>query len=168
MLDTLRWSLVRIEKETEIKPPPMKAHTMCHIGKDNQDILLLFGGGSDQHYHNDVFLFNTRTFRWQKVVTDGCETPKPRRGHTMVYFDNCVYVFGGGSGSVALNDTFRLCLKTFKWKRLETRRSSDGNVWNPPARGYHSATVIDSKMIVYGGCDGSNFFNNLEILDLSK
>lgn len=37
----------------------------------------------------------------------------------------------------------------------------------PEPRHYHSASIIDDKMYIFGGT-GSNFFNDIHILDLSK
>ena len=38
---------------------------------------------------------------------------------------------------------------------------------SPTARYGHSATLVaGSKMLIFGGCDGTNYFNDLYLLDL--
>ena len=171
--DSLRWS--RVQPLDECKPSARKSHSACHIGANRlgENLLAVFGGGSEDSYFNDIYIFNTCTHKWTLLNCEEGSKPSPRRGHSMVFYAGAVYVFGGGDGINALNDLYRLKIAesmenmedvTFVWERLETMGASMESF----GRGYHSSTLIDSKMIVYGGCDGSIFFNDLHILDLGK
>lgn len=176
--DSLRWS--RVQPLDECRPSARKSHSACHIGTNSlgEDLLAVFGGGSEDSYFNDIYIFNTCTHKWTLLNCDGegSSKPSPRRGHSMVFYDGAVYVFGGGDGIHALNDLYRLKIgegamqhnmedTTFVWERLETIMGASMDSFG---RGYHTSTLIDSKMIVYGGCDGSIFFNDLHILDLGE
>ena len=65
-----------------------------------------------------------------------------------------MYVFAGGDGIKALNDLFVLKLNSFNegWNKLTTK----GNA--PTPRGYHTSNLIGSKVVVYGGSDGQEWW----------
>src|SRR6185312_3158085 len=101
---------------------------------------------------------------WSKPVTFG-QVPSPRRAHTTVYYNNCIYVFAGGDGVRALNDVYSLDISDMSnlvWKRLEPEGRA------PTSRGYHTSNLVGSKMIIYGGSDGHDCFRDVHILDLGK
>jgi hypothetical protein len=71
-----------------------------------------------------------------------------------------MYIFGGGDGARALNDVCALNLKTMCWSVLETTGPK------PVARGYHSGTLVGSKLIIFGGSDGHECFGDIHVFDL--
>lgn len=71
-----------------------------------------------------------------------------------------MYVFGGGDGVQALNDTYMLNLTDMHWTELKTT----GTI--PISRGYHTSNLIKSQFIVYGGSDGHECFSDVHVLDL--
>jgi len=49
---------------------------------------------------------------------------------------------------------------TFTWSNIKTTGKS------PSPRGYHTSNLVGSKVIVFGGSDGHECFNDIHILDL--
>jgi hypothetical protein len=155
------------------KPPPLRAMTTTTVQKK----LLIFGGGDGPTYYNDVFVFDTLGYRYSKPKISG-SLPSKRRAHTACLYKNGLYVFGGGDGVRALNDVWRLDVSDssrMSWKLIsapsvasksekstpETTR--DGK---PTARGYHTANMVGSKLIIYGGSDGVECFKDVWIFDV--
>jgi len=77
-------------------------------------------------------------------------------------YNNCIYVFGGGDGVQALNDTYQLNLADMHWTEMKTTGAI------PISRGYHSSNLIKNHFIVYGGSDGHECFSDVHVLDLGK
>ncbi|RYO82284.1 hypothetical protein DL762_006695 [Monosporascus cannonballus] len=112
----------------------------------------------------------------------GVSVPSPRRAHTACFYRNGIYVFGGGDGVRALNDIWRLDVSDphkMSWKLISgpspsssssspsgsgSGSPSDGRV--PKARGYHTANMVGSKLIIYGGSDGGECFGDVWVYDV--
>ncbi|RKP06211.1 hypothetical protein THASP1DRAFT_18758 [Thamnocephalis sphaerospora] len=153
--DTMYWS----HPETRGDPPrPCRAHSATLVGRK----LFVFGGGDGPNYFNDLHILDTDTLVWEHAKQHG-DVPGPRRAHTTCYFDGHMYLFGGGDGVRALNDVYRLDTRdtgNLQWKQLEPAGEP------PIARGYHTATLVGSKLVVFGGSDGHECFSDAHLLDL--
>ncbi|CAG8535105.1 1337_t:CDS:2, partial [Diversispora eburnea] len=153
--DTMYWNKPRTLGDP---PPPCRAHSSTKVGKK----LYIFGGGDGPTYFNDLYIFDTDTLTWTKPQTSG-DTPTPRRAHTTEHYNNCIYIFGGGDGVCALNDVYMLDISDLSnliWKKLEP---SGGP---PISRGYHTSNLVDNKLVVFGGSDGHECFDDVYVLDL--
>lgn len=65
----------------------------------------------------------------------------------------------------ALNDVYNLDisdLSRLEWRKVECKGKK------PIGRGYHSANLVDGKLIVIGGSDGHMSFNDIHILKLGE
>lgn len=96
---------------------------------------------------------------WSRPKTSGTK-PSERRAHVAVIWKKALYVFGGGDGTRALNDTHRLNLKTKEWELINAKGDK------PTRRGYHTGTLVANKLIVFGGSDGKECFGGIHVLDL--
>lgn len=142
--------------------------TCTAVGKK----LIIFGGGDGPAYYNDVYVLDTMNFRWTKptVIGDGRagdRYPSQRRAHTACLWRNGIYVFGGGDGVRALNDVWRLDVADtakMSWKLVSAPSSGEGK---PKARGYHTANMVGSKLIIFGGSDGGECFRDVWIFDVA-
>ncbi|KAK8103830.1 galactose oxidase [Apiospora kogelbergensis] len=143
--DSFHWSSPHVVGDI---PVPLRAMTCTAVGKK----LVIFGGGDGPAYYNDV----------------------PRRAHTACLYKNGIYVFGGGDGVRALNDIWRLDVSDvtkMSWKLVSSPTSSSPNSTTardnrPKARGYHTANMVGSKLIIYGGSDGGECFNDVWVYDV--
>ncbi|KAI1811761.1 galactose oxidase [Poronia punctata] len=165
--DAFHWSTPRVTGEV---PIPLRAMTCTVVGKK----LVIFGGGDGPAYYNDVYVLDTLNFRWHKPRIVGDQIPSPRRAHTACLYKNGIYVFGGGDGVRALNDIWRLDVSDpnkMSWRLVSSPdKSPTGDagvgVTKPKARGYHTANIVGSKLIIYGGSDGGECFNDVWVYDI--
>jgi len=70
-----------------------------------------FGGWGGRDYLNDTWSFDTSTRKWTELQCTG-SIPSPRRSHTAVLVDDVMYVFGGYTGNMYLDDLYALQLSS--------------------------------------------------------
>lgn len=162
--DAFYWSVPHVVGDI---PMPLRAMTCTAVGKK----LVVFGGGDGPAYYNDVYVLDTLNFRWSKPRIVGDRIPSKRRAHTACLYKNGIYVFGGGDGVRALNDTWRLDVSDstkMSWKLISgpEKTTPDGKETRPKARGYHTANMVGSKLIIFGGSDGGECFDDVWVYDV--
>eukprot|EP01137_Pigoraptor_chileana_P036747 Opistho-2@32857 len=93
----------------------------------------------------------------------GGAPPPPRRfGHTMVFYDRHLYVFGGAADNTLPNELYVFDLDSQTWHVAEPK--SDGQV--PSGRCFHSAAVVKDALYVFGGT--VDFSQNAKSADLYR
>jgi len=100
-------------------------------------------------YLNDLHVLETDAMSWSQPSTQG-EMPSQREGHTASVIGQLIVVFGGAGldkedASVNLCDMHLLDTDSLTWSQPVVH----GTV--PQERRYHSATVMDKKVYVFGG-----------------
>lgn len=95
---------------------------------------------------------NMISFSWRRISEEftlrDIPTPPLRRyGHTMVHHHRFLYVFGGSADKALEKDVHRYDLDTNVWKTIKT----DTSKIIPFSHTFHSATIVDDAMYVYGG-----------------
>ncbi|KAH7155516.1 hypothetical protein B0J13DRAFT_604497 [Dactylonectria estremocensis] len=164
--DSFYWSVPHVVGEI---PVPLRAMTCTAVGKK----LVVFGGGDGPEYYNDVYVLDTTNFRWSKPRIIGDKMPSKRRAHTACLYKNGIYVFGGGDGVRALNDIWRLDVSDVNKMSWRLISSSDKNPpgtkdYRPKARGYHTSNMVGSKLIIFGGSDGGECFDDVWVYDVDQ
>ena len=121
------------------------------------DSLHIFGGHDGTSYRNDLVAFNLESQEWTLDLGVVGEGPSPRDAHAAVVHGEYMYVFGGYDSKRYLNDFHRYHFETAEWSVVpqESYRGS-----GPSPRGGHTAVVYEDAMVVFGGCDGWNYFND--------
>lgn len=77
-----------------------------------------------------------------------------RSKHTVVAYNEAIYVFGGDNGKRMLNDLIRFDVKDKSWQNAFA-------TGQPPApRYHHSAVVHENSMFVFGGYTGDIHSNS--------
>ncbi len=99
---------------------------------------------------------------WQQVNTPSI--PGNLSGHSLVVIDNDAYLFGGVAPTTAHTGDAPaqvVCNNLYKY-------DNEIQAWieripglSPPARANHAAAVVDGKMVIHGGTDGTNVLNDL-------
>ncbi|CAN1784467.1 RING finger protein B, partial [Linum perenne] len=99
---------------------------------------------------------------WLYPKLHGFNNPSQRWGHSSCYSNGALYIFGGCCGGQHLSDVQKLNMATMSWTTLETTGP------NPGPRDSHSAVILGTQMVVFGGSsnNGSKKVNHLHILDL--
>jgi N-acetylneuraminic acid mutarotase len=180
--DTFHWSTPHV---TGAVPIPLRAMTCTAVNKR----LVIFGGGDGPAYYNDVYVLDTLNFRWSKPRIVGDRIPSKRRAHTACLYKTHIYVFGGGDGVRALNDIWRLDVSDptkMSWRQVSgPDRSTSGSLSSaagggggggdrdrdalrPKARGYHTANIVGNKIVVFGGSDGGECFDDVWVYSLDR
>ena len=158
--DTWEWSegFAAWQERTPVGavPPSRYAHGTAYDTVRKKT--LLFGGVTfNNGLFNDLWEWDSPTGTWTERVITGLQ-PSPRYAAGMVW-DSArqrAVIFGGvGPNSVYLNDLWEWDGTTGTW----TNPAPGGT--QPTARAYHTM-VYDSarqKVVVYGGTDGTNSFD---------
>ncbi|EJD43628.1 galactose oxidase [Auricularia subglabra TFB-10046 SS5] len=156
-IETFQWSHPDLAGDW---PVPCRAHTATLV--DGKRIFV-FGGGANADYYDSLYILDTAQRKWSQVTVPG---PKPiqRRAHTAVYYKGRIWVFGGGNGVRALNDVWALDVSVpvdrMRWDQVETHGK------RPSPRGYHTANLVGQNMVVVGGSDGRECFQDIWVLNL--
>ncbi|KAL9068762.1 MAG: hypothetical protein Q9161_005965 [Pseudevernia consocians] len=138
------------------RPSARWGHTLSLIGTT----VLLFGGRNEDEYFNDLLALDLNGFQihpnasWETLMPNESHPNRPpkRLNHTMVSWDQNLYLFGG-------SELGRVLESTDVWEY-----HSRGNYWNrldcigeiPQARENHAAAVVDGVMYIFGGRNGRN------------
>jgi hypothetical protein len=126
------------------------------------DKMVVFGGNDGSNYLNDVCTLDLTQSPpvWNQITTSD---PKPnaRWFHSSILYNDKMVVFGGYDNN-NYNDVWTLDLTQSPpvWNQITT---SDPK---PSARWFHSSILYNGQMVMFGGVDGSNYFNDVWILDL--
>lgn len=93
-----------------------------------------------------LFCFDTRTLKWSTPECTG-SLPGARDGHSACVVNHYMYIFGGFEENIDQFscDVHCLNLLTMEWTYIQTFGSP------PSYRDFHSATIINHKMYIFGG-----------------
>jgi len=184
---TLTWYKPKVDGDV---PGARRAHTMWTYN----NMIYIFAGGDGSKALNDVYALSitspSTTLTNNTISTPTIEN-SPRVGNSLVNGSSgsvvdgrspvigsvgdraSVYtnlsnsnLFKGGVNSPSIykntpqTTTPTLLDYTYTWSLIQT-------TGKPPApRGYHTSSIVGSKVIVFGGSDGHECFNDIHILDL--
>lgn len=147
-------------------PPPCKNMSAVLVGK----YIYFFGGTDDSKYYNHLFAFNTRTFQFKKLQTQG-RKPEPRRGHSAVARGNTICIFGGRRDELVFNDVWKLQIDDESPLQVSFSEvislDKDTENW-PLQRSFHSAHIVNGMMLIYGGCNGKEVYDDLWLFDMDS
>ena len=155
-----QWAYPTIEG---VPPSPRGGHTATLVGAS----LIVFGG----HYYagkndgfiylNDTIVLDVNDNRWYRPKLNGIPPPA-RYGHSAVLAGSRIVIFGGrGGNSAHFRDLHALDPLTMTWYQ----GPEGGNA--PLGRLNHSASLIGTRMFIFGGWNKDAFFNDLFVLDLA-
>lgn len=134
--------------------------------------LYVFGGQFDDTYFNDLAVYDLSSFRrpdshWEFIKPDTF-MPPPLTNHTMVSYDNKLWVFGGDTPQGLTNELFMFDPSVNDWTVVKTTGAQ------PPPVQEHAAVIYRDLMCVFGGKDAqdnysqSTYFLNLKSLKWFK
>jgi N-acetylneuraminic acid mutarotase len=143
------------------EPRPAARDSQALAYDADNKVMILFGGWSTQREFQDTWAYDPADSVWTDLAPAG-EIPSFRALAQMVYDPRAerMVIFGGGSGTDAYDGTWHFDVAAKRWSMADLTGRS------PSARtGY--AMVYDptgQRVVLFGGSDGSTFFNDLWIL----
>ncbi|KAH7345779.1 galactose oxidase [Rhizoctonia solani] len=151
-------------KTTGDQPPASRAHTATLV---HDRYIFIVGGGQDFVYYDTVHIFDTLTHKWSKPDIQG-ERPMARRAHTACLYNGRLVIFGGGNGTVALNDVWAMDITVpfdkLRWEQIKPQGSGP----LPRPRGYHTSNLVGNVMVIVGGSDGRDCYEDIWVMDLDS
>ena len=129
-------------------------------------------------FYNDLHVLAAGTSEWVRVEVDGKEIPRARHRCSLIAFRGMIVLFGGnGEGHEYYGDVVVFDISKGSWRMavadvgVSETRGPEVRITEPRgvARALHSATVVGSRMFVFGGVIGdreSDVLDELLELDL--
>ncbi|KAI9564367.1 hypothetical protein GHT06_008106 [Daphnia sinensis] len=107
-------------------------------------LVYLLGGRSSNIPLKDFWVMDLDTGIWTSL---GCKgAPLNVQEHSMVYWNDCVYVFGGIFAPADECPLWTYTISNNTWSKWQSNKSCA-----PISRKGHSAVVYEDRMLVYGG-----------------
>ncbi|KAI1479763.1 hypothetical protein F4774DRAFT_418621 [Daldinia eschscholtzii] len=135
------------------RPSGRYGHSLNIVGSK----IYIFGGQVEGYFMNDLAAFDLNQLqmpnnRWE-VLSENTETggalqgkvPPARTNHSMVTFNDKMYLFGGTNGFQWFNDVWCYDPAVNKWSQL------DCIGYIPVSREGHAAALVDDVMYIFGG-----------------
>uniref|UniRef100_A0A3B0MVG7 Kelch motif/Galactose oxidase, central domain/BTB/POZ domain containing protein, putative n=1 Tax=Theileria annulata TaxID=5874 RepID=A0A3B0MVG7_THEAN len=161
-------------------PSPRAAHT-CDVV---QNFLVIFGGWSGREALGDAYAFHLKKKRWyllnlRLVESSGRRVRQSnfvmdRNNHASAVYNNELFVYAGHDGSKWLGDMFAIDVGGLEESvsGLKFGQSVDvhvriveGTGKVPTRRACHSMTLVGQLFYTFGGYDGNQCFNDLDVFD---
>ncbi|PRP74847.1 hypothetical protein PROFUN_09547 [Planoprotostelium fungivorum] len=139
-------------------PSQRYAHSASVFGKK----LVIFGGFNGTHYLDDVNVLDTTNMNWVSLNIKG-KPPLARYAHsaTASISTGKLFIFGGCGESSVFNELIVLDLVGMSW---QGSIGVGGAV--PSGRAYHTASIIGTKLYIFGGRAGNTYFNDLYTINM--
>ncbi|XVF82759.1 hypothetical protein PTKIN_Ptkin16aG0075200 [Pterospermum kingtungense] len=128
----------------QIGPSPRAFHVAvaidCHM--------FIFGGRSGSRRLGDFWVLDTDIWQWSELTSFG-DLPSPRDFSAASAIGNRkIVMYGGWDGKKWLSDVYVLDTISLEWMELSVTGSL------PPPRCGHSATMVEKRLLVFGGRGG--------------
>lgn len=126
--------------------------------------LVVFGGhyfeGNEKFtYLDETWLMDVERLAWYKMTCSG-QLPGPRYGHSAHIFGSRMFIFGGkGPGGICYKDVYFLDLVEWIWVPVVAVTPG------PTPRFFHASEAVGRKLVIHGGWNGEQVFNDLWIFN---
>jgi len=162
--DSLLWSQPKCQGSV---PPCLQAHCCTVVGSR----LFMLGGMTVRlddlghtfvEYNSDVHCLDTADMTWDRLRRRG-STPSARAYATVSAVEGHLLLLGGWGGKVEPLDALpALDLNGLgAWATVGVPGTAPAGVYG------HSATLIGSNVVIFGGWDGVSPLNSVNVLDLT-
>jgi len=153
------WSQVKCKGEI---PPARAGHSSCVV----KEFIYIFGGRKGSNILQDFYVLDTKKMVWKKIYQKN--PPATRAGHSMCYYPEggVIILWGGGDWSHYFDEVLTFDVskpKSGEWKLQPIKQTA----LKPPARFWHSMTIYNNQLFMFGGGDKLNLYNDFYVLDIS-
>ncbi|KAL1959852.1 hypothetical protein VTO42DRAFT_997 [Malbranchea cinnamomea] len=140
-----------------VPPGPLPSGRYGHSLNILGSKIYIFGGQVEGYFFNDLVAFDLNALqnpgnKWEFLIKNSHEggpppgqIPPARTNHTMVTFNDKLYLFGGTNGMQWFNDVWSYDPVSNSWTQL------DYVGFVPAPREGHAATLVGDVMYVFGG-----------------
>jgi len=137
--DSNTWS--KVEVSGTIPSPRAAFGGLCVFGNS----FYIFGGRDSSQRTNDLYAFDTTTNTWSQPISSGTR-PAARSFHSATVVGNYMVIFGGlARDNKHFNDIHLFDTTKSMWLQPKEVKGSVRE------RGFHSATLINDKLYIFGG-----------------
>jgi len=146
-----------------IGPSGRALHAATVVGRK----IYIFGGANSTGHRNDtsgfcdLYELDIDTMCWTECETHNTP-PSPCYGHSATYIGDDRILYFGGKGYQVLSDIHILHLKTMEWKQYAYAGNSLVSRWG------HSASLHDTRILIYGGRAAHGYYNTIDIIDTAN
>ncbi|KAB7501797.1 Kelch domain-containing protein 10 [Armadillidium nasatum] len=147
-------------------PTPMYGQAICR----EEQHLYVVGGTTGYQYSIDVHVLDLKTLTWEYLLprlTNSKVIPDSRYRHEVAYFEECLYVFGGGTNVSAFSldvlPTFDL--RDQCWRLTQTHPDTSTESY-PKPRKCHILVKYKQCIYIQGGTNEAEHLKDLWKLDL--
>ena len=148
---------------------PNDPNKNIHVSDPKYEGIYMFGG-LDENLKPTNSLYIIHIFKNPLVLFEpNCKgnPPSPRFSSTLNYYKglNYIVLYGGKNLDYVFNDLFILDIMNFNWISVDLYGSINEK------RAEHCSEIIGDKLIIFGGCNETNFLNSkvfIVELDLFK
>ncbi|CAN6297144.1 unnamed protein product [Urochloa humidicola] len=131
--------------EGQAGPSPRAFHVAVVIDCN----MFIFGGRSGGKRLGDFWMLDTDLWQWSEMTGFG-DLPSPREFAAASAIGNRkIVMYGGWDGKKWLSDVYIMDTMSLEWTELAVT----GSV--PPPRCGHSATMIEKRLLIFGGRGGA-------------
>ncbi|BFY98775.1 hypothetical protein BsWGS_01815 [Bradybaena similaris] len=132
--------------------PSMTGRASFAFTCDDSDELWVLGGFKmgDNNLSNNLFRYSINSKNWTAAIELG-PTPWPRYGHTTVFHQGDLYLFGGVNGTVIMKDLWKYNISSKTWSSLTS---------GPRSISGHTSHVVNGKMLVIFGYSPDYGYSN--------
>eukprot|EP00933_Yihiella_yeosuensis_P079752 TRINITY_DN93164_c0_g1_i1.p1 TRINITY_DN93164_c0_g1~~TRINITY_DN93164_c0_g1_i1.p1 ORF type:complete len:634 (+),score=132.81 TRINITY_DN93164_c0_g1_i1:122-2023(+) len=163
-----QWSKEEVTGEA---PEPRGGHTATLVGSD----IILFGGANSEETFGDVYRFDLSRKKWTRLQNPS-DAPSKRTSHAAALDTNGrIYTYGGYDAEANfLNDLWILKAPPSPPAGQDEGEASLTVTWAKPvptgtvpmAREGHSLTLVDNKLVLFGGyTSGGHVANDAHAYD---
>nr|CAH0110257.1 unnamed protein product [Daphnia galeata] len=139
------WSPVVHSTKNETGPVPRTRFKHASCVDPQRRVVYLLGGRSSNIPLKDFWVMDLDTGIWTSLGSKG--TPLNVQEHSMVYWNDCVYVFGGIFAPADECPLWTYTISNNAWSKWQSGK----NCCVPISRKGHTAVVYEDRMLVYGG-----------------
>ncbi|ATY59994.1 cell polarity (Tea1) [Cordyceps militaris] len=130
------------------RPSGRYGHSLNILGSK----IYIFGGQVEGYFMNDLAAFDLNQLqmannRWEILLQSDASpsVPAARTNHTVITYNDKMYLFGGTNGFEWFNDVWCYDPQVNKWSQL------DCIGYIPSRREGHAAALVDDVMYIFGG-----------------
>ncbi|KAK3070352.1 Negative regulator of mitotic exit [Teratosphaeriaceae sp. CCFEE 6253] len=135
------------------RPPGRYGHTLNILGSK----IYIFGGQVEGYFFNDLVAFDLNALqqtanRWEILIQNTIDggpphgqIPPARTNHTIISYNDRLFLFGGTDGVIWYNDVWSYSPHTNSWTQL------DCIGYIPSPREGHAAALVGDVMYIFGG-----------------